>query len=71
VLLEQTITHSLPVEYQALGVAAIRLIKSRANLYLDPKLPDIENIGTIRKIAASVVMGMVGAMAPKVQQIRG
>lgn len=71
VIMEAMMTQALPIEYQALGVAAIRLIKSRASLYLDPKLPDIENITLIKKVAASVVMGMVQAMAPKVNQIKG
>ena len=71
VVMEQMITASLPIEYQALGVAAIRLVRSRASMYLDPKLPDIENVATIRQIAASVVGGMIQAMAPKVQSIRG
>jgi hypothetical protein len=70
-LLEGMITQSLPIEYKALGVAAIRLIKSRANMYLDVKLPDSENIRMIKKISASVVFGMVQAMEPKVLSIRG
>ena len=71
VALESMIMGALPIEYQALGVAGIRLIKSRSALYLDPKLPDVENLSTIRKVASSVVMGMVQAMAPKVHQIQG
>ena len=71
VIMESMITQALPIEYQALGVAAIRLVKSRASLYLDPRLPDSQNVQTIKNISASVVMGMVQAMAPKVHQIRG
>jgi hypothetical protein len=71
VMLEAMIMGSLPLEYQALGLASIRLIKSRAQLYLDPTLPDLENAAVIRRISASVVLGMVQAMAPQVQSIRG
>ena len=71
VIMETMITQALPIEYQALGVAAIRLVKSRASLYLDPKLPDSENVALIKNISASVVMGMVQAMAPKVHHIKG
>ena len=71
VIMETMIMQALPIEYQALGTAAIRLVKSRASLYLDAKLPDSENVALIKKISASVVMGMVQAMAPKVHQIRG
>ena len=71
IVLESMVANALPIEYQALGVAAIRLIKSRAEMYLDPQLPDFDNLEIMRKISASVVMGMVQAMAPRVNQIKG
>jgi hypothetical protein len=71
VVLESMIQGALPIEYQALGVQGIRLIKSRAEMYLDPKLPDIENIETIRKISISVVGGMILALEPYITQIKG
>jgi hypothetical protein len=71
VMLETMIQGALPLEYRALGVQGIRLIKSRASMYLDPKLPDIENIEIIQKISASVVMGMIQALEPYIIQIKG
>ena len=70
VLLESMIANALPVEYQVLGVAAVRLIKSRSEIYLDEQLPDSENVEIIRKVAAIVVGGMVQALEPKVLQIQ-
>ena len=70
VMLEGMIANALPPEYQPLTVSMVRLIKSRANLYLDERLPDSENIEIIRKVAATVVGGMVQALEPKVLQIQ-
>lgn len=71
VVLESLFANALPIEYQALGVQGIRLIKSRAALYLDPQLPDIDNIETIRKISVSVVGGMIQALQPYINHING
>ena len=70
ILLEGMMANALPVEYQVLGVAAMRLIRSRADMYLDERLPDSENVEIIRKVAATVVGGMVQALEPKVLQIQ-
>jgi hypothetical protein len=69
-MLETMIGNALPMEYQVLGIAAIRLIKSRSNIYLDDALSDSENIEIIRKVAATVVGGMVQALDPKVLHIQ-
>tara|TARA_R110000772_G_scaffold267971_1_gene393528 strand:- start:5130 stop:5588 length:459 start_codon:yes stop_codon:yes gene_type:complete len=70
-MMEQMITESLPIEYQALGKSGIKLIRSRANLYMDVKLPETENVQLAKDIAASVVLGMISALEPKVHLIRG
>lgn len=70
ILLEGMIANALPPEYQPLTVSMVRLIKSRADVYLDVTLPDSENLEIIRKVAATVVGGMVQALEPKVLQIQ-
>ncbi len=69
-LLEGMIANALPPEYQALTVSMLRLIRSRSDQYLDVNLPDFENEAIIRKVAATVVGGMVQALEPKVLQIK-
>jgi hypothetical protein len=69
-MLETMIANALPMEYHVLGIAAIRLIKSRSNIYLDDRLSESENIEIIRKVAATVVGGMVQALEPKVLHIK-
>ncbi len=70
VMLESMLENTLPFEYQVLGVAAVRLIKSRADRYLDVKLSDSENLEIIRSVAATVVSGMAQALEPRVHQIQ-
>jgi hypothetical protein len=64
------IANALPPEYQPLTVSMLRLIRSRSDMYLDVNLPDFENEEIIRKVAATVVGGMVQALEPKVLQIQ-
>jgi len=66
-LLETMIANTLPPEYMGLGIAGVRLIRNRASLFLDEKMPDIENIDIIKKVAASVVSGMMEALQLKIQ----
>lgn len=65
-LLEAMIANTLPPEYIGLGIAGVRLIRSRAELYLDDKLSDMENMEIIKQVAASVISGMVEALGLKI-----
>lgn len=67
-VLPELVANALPREYAALGPAVIAYIESKARLYYDVKLPEIENAEMIRKISVVVIGGALQALAPHVSK---